>query len=46
MIISDNEEDKINQSEENGEIDFTQILIEGQDKKNINVLIPEFLFTS
>lgn len=28
------------------EVDFTQILLDGQNEKNINVLIPEFLFTS
>ncbi len=32
--------------EEDWEIDFTQILIEEQNKKNINVFIPDFLFTS
>lgn len=28
------------------EVDFTQILLEWQNEKNINILIPEFLFTS
>jgi hypothetical protein len=28
------------------EVDFTQILIEEQNKKTINILIPEFLFTA
>jgi len=44
--ITKNWESNINKSGDNWEVDFDQILIEGQDKKNINILIPEFLFTS
>lgn len=42
----ENLDDNSNKSGETWDIDFTQILIEGQNKKNINVLIPEFLFSS
>ncbi len=34
------------QIQDDGEIDFTQLLLDGQEEKNLHVLIPEFLFTS
>jgi hypothetical protein len=44
QITAENRDNNNNEQDE--EVDFTQMLIEGQNKKNINVLMPEFLFTA